>query len=58
MLAKRIAAGLYVIPISIVNTFLIDSPDGCVLMDFQVACFGHGKAITHGAGERFRKKWG
>ena len=36
MLAKRIAAGLYVIPISIVNTFLIDSPDGCVLIDSGV----------------------
>jgi glyoxylase-like metal-dependent hydrolase (beta-lactamase superfamily II) len=27
-------------------------------LDFQVACFGHGKAITHAAGAQFRKKWG
>lgn len=27
-------------------------------LDFAVACFGHGKAITTGAAERFRKKWG
>ncbi len=33
MLAKLIVKDLYAIPISIVNTFLIDSPDGCVLID-------------------------
>ncbi len=27
-------------------------------LDFEVACFGHGKPIKHGAGERFRKKFG
>jgi glyoxylase-like metal-dependent hydrolase (beta-lactamase superfamily II) len=27
-------------------------------LDFEVACFGHGKPITAGAGARFRKKWG
>lgn len=26
--------------------------------DFQMACFGHGKAISHDASARFRKKWG
>jgi len=26
--------------------------------DFQVACFGHGNAITQEAAARFRKKWG
>lgn len=27
-------------------------------LQFETACFGHGRAITSGAGERFRKKWG
>jgi glyoxylase-like metal-dependent hydrolase (beta-lactamase superfamily II) len=27
-------------------------------LDFEVACFGHGRPIKHGAGERFRKKFG
>ena len=27
-------------------------------LDFEVACFGHGKPIKQGAGERFRKKFG
>ncbi|MDQ3248708.1 MAG: MBL fold metallo-hydrolase [Chloroflexota bacterium] len=27
-------------------------------LDFQVACFGHGNAITQGAADRFRRKWG
>jgi glyoxylase-like metal-dependent hydrolase (beta-lactamase superfamily II) len=27
-------------------------------LDFEVACFGHGKAIVGGAAERFRQKWG
>ncbi len=27
-------------------------------LDFEVACFGHGGAITKGASERFRQKWG
>lgn len=26
-------------------------------LDFEVACFGHGGAITRGASRRFRKKW-
>lgn len=26
-------------------------------LDFDRACFGHGKAITHDASARFRKKW-
>ncbi len=26
-------------------------------LDFEVACFGHGKPITSGAGERFRQQW-
>lgn len=26
-------------------------------LDFDVACFGHGKVIKHGASERFRKRW-
>jgi glyoxylase-like metal-dependent hydrolase (beta-lactamase superfamily II) len=26
-------------------------------LDFKVACFGHGKAILHDAGARFRKEW-
>jgi hypothetical protein len=26
--------------------------------DFEATCFGHGKSITKGAAERFRKKWG
>jgi glyoxylase-like metal-dependent hydrolase (beta-lactamase superfamily II) len=26
-------------------------------LDFQVACFGHGKVIESGAGERFRQTW-
>ena len=25
--------------------------------DFDIACFGHGKAILHGADKRFRRKW-
>jgi len=27
-------------------------------LDFEVACFGHGGAITHDAARRFRDKWG
>jgi glyoxylase-like metal-dependent hydrolase (beta-lactamase superfamily II) len=27
-------------------------------MDFEVACFGHGRAITSGAAAKFRAKWG
>jgi glyoxylase-like metal-dependent hydrolase (beta-lactamase superfamily II) len=27
-------------------------------LDFQVACFGHGKPLTHNACVQFRKKWG
>ena len=27
-------------------------------LDFEVACFGHGKPIKHGAGQQFRKKFG
>lgn len=27
-------------------------------LDFEVACFGHGKAIVGKAAERFRQKWG
>jgi glyoxylase-like metal-dependent hydrolase (beta-lactamase superfamily II) len=26
-------------------------------LDFEVACFGHGKAIQHGASRQFRKYW-
>lgn len=25
--------------------------------DFRIACFGHGKAVTHDAARRFRAKW-
>lgn len=27
-------------------------------LDFEIACFGHGKPILRGAGEQFRKRWG
>jgi glyoxylase-like metal-dependent hydrolase (beta-lactamase superfamily II) len=27
-------------------------------LDFEVACFGHGKTIMQGASAKFRKKWG
>lgn len=27
-------------------------------LEFEVACFGHGKAIVGGAAQRFRTKWG
>ncbi len=27
-------------------------------LDFEVACFGHGRAIVGGAAEQFRQKWG
>ena len=27
-------------------------------LDFEVACFGHGKAIESGASNKFKKKWG
>ena len=33
MLSKSIIPGLYVIPVGAVNTFFIDSPEGCVLID-------------------------
>jgi glyoxylase-like metal-dependent hydrolase (beta-lactamase superfamily II) len=33
MPARRICPGLYVIPVGPVNTFLLDSQDGCVLID-------------------------
>lgn len=26
-------------------------------LDFETACFGHGKAIMHGAAAQFRKRW-
>ncbi|MFQ5595531.1 MAG: MBL fold metallo-hydrolase, partial [Anaerolineae bacterium] len=26
-------------------------------LDFEIACFGHGKAIVQGASSRFRQKW-
>ena len=26
-------------------------------LDFEIACFGHGKAIRHDAGTRFRRRW-
>jgi glyoxylase-like metal-dependent hydrolase (beta-lactamase superfamily II) len=26
-------------------------------LDFEIACFGHGRAIQQGAAERFRKRW-
>jgi len=26
-------------------------------LDFEIACFGHGKAIAQGASSRFRQKW-
>jgi hypothetical protein len=26
-------------------------------LDFEVACFGHGRAIVGGAAEHFRQKW-
>ncbi|MEO7913109.1 MAG: MBL fold metallo-hydrolase [Roseiflexaceae bacterium] len=26
-------------------------------LDFDIACFGHGKTIEHGAANRFRKHW-
>lgn len=26
-------------------------------LDFRIACFGHGKAITHDSARRFRAKW-
>jgi hypothetical protein len=26
-------------------------------LDFQVACFGHGKAILHDAVGKFKEKW-
>jgi len=27
-------------------------------LDFDVACFGHGKAIAHNAARKFKEKWG
>ena len=27
-------------------------------LDFEIACFGHGRPITRGAAHRFRAKWG
>lgn len=27
-------------------------------LDFEIACFGHGKAITQNASAQFKKKWG
>jgi glyoxylase-like metal-dependent hydrolase (beta-lactamase superfamily II) len=26
-------------------------------LDFEIACFSHGKPITHGAADKFRQKW-
>ena len=31
--SQQVVPGLFVIPTGIVNTFLIDAPDGCVLVD-------------------------
>src|ERR1700722_20455718 len=33
----KIADGLFVIPVGPVNTFLLDSPDGCALIDTGVS---------------------
>jgi hypothetical protein len=27
-------------------------------LDFEVACFGHGKVIRQGASAKFKQKWG
>ena len=45
------------------SIFYEDLPEGkrslekLAALQFDVACFGHGRAITSGAGGRFRKKW-
>lgn len=45
------------------SIFYEDLPEGkrslekLATLQFDVACFGHGRAITSGAGGRFRKKW-
>src|SRR5258708_39335570 len=42
----KITDGLYVIPVGPVNTFLLDSPDGCALIDTGVS--GSAAAILRG----------
>jgi hypothetical protein len=31
--SQQVVPGLFMLPVGIVNTFLIDAPDGCVLVD-------------------------
>ena len=50
---RQIVPGLLVIPTGIVNTFLIDTPDGCVLVDAGLP--GHDADILQGIAESGRR---
>ena len=51
--ARQVVPGLFVIPTGIVNTFLIDAPDGCVLVDAGLP--GHDADILRGVAESGRR---
>ena len=53
MLATLIVEGLYIIPVGAVNTFFIDSPTGCVLIDTGFP--GSEGAILQAIGELGKK---
>jgi glyoxylase-like metal-dependent hydrolase (beta-lactamase superfamily II) len=51
--ARQVVPGLFVIPTGIVNTFLIDAPDGCVLVDAGLP--GRDADILRGVAESGRR---
>src|SRR5215831_21243309 len=51
--SQQVVPGLFVIPTGIVNTFLIDAPDGCVLVDAGLP--GHDADILQGIAESGRR---
>ncbi len=36
----------------------LESAKKLAALDFEIACFGHGRAMVGGASERFKRKWG
>jgi len=51
--ARQVVPGLFVIPTGIVNIFLIDAPDGCVLVDAGLP--GRDADILRGVAESGRR---
>ena len=51
--SQQVVPGLFVIPTGMVNTFLIDAPDGCVLVDAGLP--GRAAHILRGVAESGRR---